>query len=241
MSSKKQGNNGKQYNNEEQLKGFNSFTPNSKQKHVNNLLIEFPLVFVQGCAGTGKTTGIIHHYCSEYMRDRSKKIMVIRTPVEAGPDKIGYLPGDEDDKLAPHFSTYAGIMKTFMGNKFEADLNKRIHFMVPNYALGATWDDALILIDEAQQLTPAIMKLLLERIGINSVCAVVGDPSQLYADDKTSRNGLTHAMDKFFIKHEYHGRTEYEPKSNMVSAFAYDPEDNVRSDISREVVRVYGS
>lgn len=229
----------KQYNNEEQLRGLTEFTPTKNQKHVNNLLTEFPLVFVQGHSGTGKTSGILHHFCTEYLKDKTKKIIVIRTPVEAGPDKIGYLPGGEEDKLAPHFAAPAGAMKDFLGGKFESDVNKRIHFMVPNYALGMTLDDALILIDEAQQLTPMIMKLLLERIGQNSVCAVVGDPTQLYTEDKTKRNGLSHAMDKFFVKHESYGRIEYEPRSTMVGSFQYEAKDNVRSDISREVVRIY--
>ena len=229
----------KQHNNENQLKGLNSFKPNDKQRHVNNLLTEYPLVFVQGFAGTGKTSGILHHYCQEYLQDKSKKIIVIRTPVEAGADKIGALPGGEGDKLEPHFAAPAEELKKFLGNKFEADKDKRIFFKIPNYAIGATWHDSLILIDEAQQIQPAILKLLLERLGENTVCAVVGDPTQLYTSDKNKRNGLSHAMDKFFIQRDLHGRVEYEPRSNMVASFAYEAKDNVRSDISREVVRIY--
>lgn len=229
----------KNYNNDNQLKGFESFEPTPNQKHVNNLLIEYPLVFVQGYAGTGKTSGILHHFCREYMNDKSKKIIVIRTPVEAGPDKIGFLPGDEKDKLEPHFASATDILKEFLGNKFESDLGKRILFKVPNYAIGSTWDNSLILIDEAQQLSPAVMKLLLERIGKNSICAVVGDPTQLYTEDKNKRNGLTHAIDKFFVKHDRGTGFEYEPRSTMVASFQYEVNDNVRSDISQEVVRIY--
>lgn len=229
----------KQFDNSNQLKGFENFTPNGKQKVVNNLLTEHPLVFVQGYSGTGKTSGVLHHYCREYMNDKSKSIIVIRTPVEAGPDKIGALPGGQDDKLEPHFSAPALQLKKFLGNKFESDKGKRIKFMVPNYALGMTLDDGLILIDEAQQIHPLILKMLLERIGENSVCAVVGDPTQLYATDVKNRNGLAHAMDKFFVARDYGGSTEYEPKSPMIASFQYEASDNVRSDISREVVRIY--
>lgn len=232
-------NRNKQYNNDNQLQGLDDFNPTSNQKFVNNLLTEYPLVFVQGSSGTGKTSGILHHYCREYLKDKSKKIIVIRTPVEAGPDKIGALPGQQDEKLAPHFSAPAMALKEFLGNKFEADLEKRIFFMIPNFALGMTLDNALILIDEAQQLTPSITKMLLERLGRNTTCALVGDPTQLYAEGKTQRNGLSHAMNTFFVKHEYHGRVEYEARSRLVASFQYEAKDNVRSDISREVVRLY--
>jgi len=229
----------KRFDNNNQLKGFESFTPNGKQKIVNNLLTEYPLVFVQGYSGTGKTSGILHHYCREYMNDKTKTIIIIRTPVEAGPDKIGALPGGQDDKLEPHFSAPTLQLKQFLGNKFDADKNKRIKFMVPNYALGMTLDDALIIIDEAQQISPMILKMLLERIGNKSICAVVGDPTQLYATDTKNRNGLSHAMGKFFVARDWGDTTQYESKSSLVASFQYDVSDNVRSDISREVVSIY--
>ncbi len=229
-----------QYNDTNQTKGLDSFKLNQKQKCVNNMLIEYPLVFVQGCAGTGKTTGILHHFAREYIQDKTKKIVIIRTPVEAGPDKIGALPGDKEDKLEPHFKAYEKILTDFIGGKFKADFGKRIEFMIPNYALGITLDDSLVLIDEAQQITPDIMKLLLERLGQNTVCAVVGDHTQMYAKDKNKRNGLTHAISKCFVERERsNGDVELEPRSTMISSFKYDPQDNVRSDISREIVKLY--
>lgn len=114
------------------------------------MLIEYPLVCVQGCAGTGKTSGILHHFAQEYIQDSSKKIVVIRTPVEAGPDKIGALPGDKEDKLEPHFKSAEKMLVDFLGGKFKADFGKRIEFMIPNYALSITLDDSLVSIDEAQ-------------------------------------------------------------------------------------------
>ena len=229
----------KEHNNDNQLIGLRNFTPTGKQKTVNNLLIEYPLVFVLGCAGTGKSSGILYHYCNEYLKDNTKNIVIIRTPVEAGPDKIGYLPGEKEEKIGPHFKSAEVILKEFLGGKFTCDLEKRIHFMVPNYALGCTLNNSLILIDEAQQLAPLIMKLLLERIGRNSVCAVVGDPTQLYATGRDQRNGILHAQEKFFFQREMNGNTYWEPKSTMVGRFEYHYTDNIRSDISQEVVRLY--
>ena len=203
------------------------------------MLIEYPLTFVLGCSGTGKSSGILYHFCNQYMNDNTKNIVIIRTPVEAGPDKVGYLPGEKEEKLGPHFKAAEVILKGFLGNKYSCDLEKRIHFMVPNFALGCTLDNSLIMIDEAQQITPQIMKMLLERIGRNSICAVVGDPTQLYATGKDQRNGILHAQEKFFFQREINGNVYWEPKSSMVSRFEYDYTDNVRSDISQEVVKAY--
>ena len=55
--------------------------------------------------------------------------------------------------------------------------NKKIQFLIPNYALGTTFDNSIVIIDEAQMLEPLIMKLLLERTGINSKVIVLGDPT----------------------------------------------------------------
>lgn len=237
MSTKKKSSSN--YNNETQLSGLNEFEPTKKQKTVNNLLIEYPLVFVQGCSGTGKSSGILYHYCKQYLEDKTKNIVVIRTPVEAGSDKIGFLPGEQDEKLGPHFKAAEAQLKEFLGGKYKCDFGKRIHFMVPNYALGMTISNSLIIIDEAQQLSPMILKMLLERIGRHSVCAVVGDQTQLYATGRDARNGLTAAHDRFFTKIDHGGNTGWSPRSNMVARFEYEYTDNVRSDISQEVVRVY--
>lgn len=229
----------KTFNNDKQLIGLTDFTPTDKQKQVNNLLIEYPLTFVFGCAGTGKSSGILYHFCNEYLKDNTKEIIIIRTPVEAGPDKIGFLPGEPDEKMGPHFKSAEVLLKEFLGPKYKCDLDKRIHYMVPNYALGCTLNNALVLIDEAQQLTPPIMKLLLERLGKNTVCAVVGDSTQLYASGKEKRNGIIDGHSKFFFEREVNNQTYWEPKSNMVGRFEYHWSDNVRSDISQEVTKAY--
>lgn len=68
--------------------------------------------------------------------------------------------------------------------KVETDMDHRIHFKIPNYCIGSTFDNSLVLIDESQQLPPLILKLLLERTGINSKVVITGDSTQLYVDVK---------------------------------------------------------
>lgn len=206
-------------------------TPN--QKNVANMIKANELVFVEGPAGSGKTVGILAEFVQQYQANRNLKLIVIRTPVEAGSDKIGFLPDDYNKKIEPHFQSAKDALVLLMGaGKVECDMNERIFFKIPNYALGSTWDNALVLIDEAQQLQPMIMKLLLERAGKNTKIVVAGDRTQLYVKDVT-RNGLSHAMTKFV-------NPEGEPYYPNVDWFKFPIEDSkTRSELAYTVVHAY--
>lgn len=205
------------------------------QKQVGNLIKAKDLVFVEGAAGSGKTTGILAEFAQTYLADTTKQIIIIRTPVEAGPDKIGFLPNGLDDKIEPHFASAKEVLNLLLGSgKVQSDTGHRIHFKIPNYCLGSTWDNALVLIDEAQQMPPMIMKLLLERAGKNTKIVVAGDPSQLYVTDK-NRNGLSHAMDQFIDK-------DGEPYYDSVDWFRFPLEDSkTRSELAYTVVHAYNT
>jgi len=186
------------------------------------------MTLVSGKAGVGKTAAILHTFAYMYLRDVTKQIIVVRTPVEAGIDKIGFLPGDEAEKLGPHFLPAKKILEQLMGkNKVECDMGKRIHFRIPNFVLGDTFDNSLIIISEAQQMPPNMIKLLLERVGKDSIVVVEGDESQLYASDG-KRNGLSHAFD-LFQKHPQQG----------IDFFTFSNNHNMRSDFVGRVNRVY--
>lgn len=216
--------------------GYLSFIPNQSQKGLVESIRNNTLVFVEGPAGTGKTATVLFEFVRQYMTDKTKKIVVVRTPVEAGGDKIGFLTGDYNDKVGPHFNSAKMLLEQMLSpGKVKCDLGERIHFMVPNYALGATLDNSLVLIDEAQQLQPNILKLLLERLGKNTTCVVVGDPSQLYVNDK-NRNALTDAIPRFF--HQRNGI--YYSRYEDIDYYRFDVNDVMRSDIVKTIIRAYG-
>ena len=205
------------------------------QKTVGNLIKSRDLLFIQGAAGCGKTTGILSEFVEQYLADSNKQIIVIRTPVEAGADKIGFLPNGLSDKIEPHFAAAKDALNLLLGKgKVECDMDERIHFKIPNYCLGATWDNALVLIDEAQQIQPMIMKLLLERAGKNTKIVVAGDPTQLYVND-TTRNGLSNARSKFID-------TDGVPFYPNVDWFDFPLEDSkTRSELAFTVVHAYNT
>lgn len=216
--------------------GINQFKLSDSQKTAQNVIRSNTLSFIQGPAGTGKSLGILHEFVKEYLDDTTKNIVVIKTPVESsGKDRIGFLPDSLDSKLEPHFAATKKTLSDLLNpGKVESDMGHRIKFMCPNFILGSTLDNSLILIEEAQQLEPMIMKLLLERIGSNSKCVVTGDPHQLYTKDR-DRNGLTDAIGKFF-------ETEnglLVPRYENIGFYEFSVDSVMRSDIVKTVIRAY--
>lgn len=212
--------------------GINKFTLTESQRQLANKIKANDLVFCVGPAGTGKTLAVLHTFVKDYLADNTKEIIFIRTPVEAGMDKIGALPDSLEAKTEPHFASARNLLEQLLSKgKVETDLSHRLHFKIPNYCLGATFDNALICIDEAQQLPPLILKLLLERTGINSKVVVLGDNTQLYVEAK-GRNALLDAIPRFFDKQD-------KPKFDYVDMHRFDVEDVQRSDLVKSVIRAY--
>lgn len=216
--------------------GINQIKLSDSQKTAQNIIRANTLTFVEGPAGVGKSLGILHEFVKEYLDDSTKQIVIIKTPVESsGKDRIGFLPDNLESKLAPHFSATKKTLSDLLNpGKVETDMGHRIHFMCPNFILGSTLDNSLILIEEAQQLEPMIMKLLLERIGRNSKCVVTGDPHQLYTKDR-DRNGLTDAIGKFFETEN----GKLVPKYAELGYYQFDVDSVMRSDIVKTVIRAY--
>ena len=179
----------------------------------------------------------------EYLKDPTLRIIVIRTPMEATlHDKVGFLPDDLNAKLEPHFASSKMLLEQLLTvQKVDADMNgqyKRIQFLVPNFVLGQTFDNAILVVDEAQTLNPVIMKLLLERIGTNSKMIVMGDPSQVYSSNN-DRQGMRDAISKFFIING--DGSVGDAKFEDIGYFKYEIRDVMRSDIVKTVLTAYDS
>lgn len=215
---------------------LNNFQPTDSQWEAIHTARDNTISFIDGPAGTGKTSAILWDFCKEYLRDNTKRIVVVRSPMEAGQlDKIGFLPNSLEEKTEPHFKSTKEILSNFLGkNKVECDLGKRIQLIIPNFMIGSTLDNALVMIDEAQVLQPMILKLMLERTGINSRVVVMGDPSQLYTNTQEAklRNGLTDAINRF--------APGGKPGFENIGYHKFTLDDVMRSDIVKTVIRAYG-
>jgi phosphate starvation-inducible PhoH-like protein len=213
--------------------GINRFQLTESQQELFHKIQDNTLTFVDSVAGTGKSLTILYSFVKEYLRDNTKQIIIIRTPVEAGLDKLGALPDDYKAKTEPHFASTKKLLEQMLNRgKVETDMDHRIHFKVPNYVLGSTFDNSLILIDEAQQLPANILKLLLERIGINSKCVIAGDSTQLYTRSDNKRNALRDAIPRFF-------NPDNTPKYPDIDMHKFSVSDVQRSEIVKTVITAY--
>lgn len=214
--------------------GMKTFHPSQWQKECLAEIDAHEILFVDSYAGTGKSSIALYYACQQYLADVHKQIVFVRTPAEMGMDRIGFLPGAAtmDEKLGMHFESTKALIVDFIGKcKFEADLGKRIHFTIPNFALGHTRTDTVYIIDEAQLMQPLILKLLLERIGHNTKTIVLGSSGQLYATEK-GRNALRDARSRFFNED---GSKKYE----NIGYYKFPIEAVMRADVVKDVIHAY--
>lgn len=215
--------------------GYSKIQLTATQKEFANKIIQNDMVVCSAPSGTGKSLTALHTFVKMYLQDQSKQIVIVRTPVESGMDKIGFLPDNLSSKLVEHFSSVRVLLNRLLSKgKVDTDLEHRIHFKIPNYMLGSTFDNTLLIVDEVQEIPPKIIKLILERVGINSKVVVLGDPSQRYSDDK-GRNGLTDVIDKFFVDTHDGVASKFEG----VDYHRFEIDDVQRSEFCKTVLRAY--
>ena len=137
------------------------------------------IVFGVGPAGTGKTYLAIAMAVTAFKNDEVGKIILTRPAIEAG-EKLGFLPGDLQSKIDPYLRPLCDALYQIMGpESFAKNMEKGLIEVAPlAYMRGRTLDNAFIILDEAQNTTPAQMKMFLTRIGFGSKVIVTGDKTQ---------------------------------------------------------------
>lgn len=137
------------------------------------------IVFGLGPAGTGKTYLAMAMAITAFKREEVGRIILTRPAIEAG-EKLGFLPGDLQSKVDPYLRPLYDALYQIMGAEaFTKNMEKGLIEVAPlAYMRGRTLDNAYIILDEAQNTTPAQMKMFLTRIGFGSKVVVTGDASQ---------------------------------------------------------------
>ncbi|MEG0874757.1 MAG: PhoH family protein [Clostridiales bacterium] len=150
------------------------------QKKYVDALEKNDIVFSIGPAGTGKTyLGVVMAVLA-LKRKEVRRIVLTRPAVEAG-EKLGFLPGDLQDKVDPYLRPLYDAMYDILGSDTATKfMEKGIIEVAPlAYMRGRTLDDAFIILDEAQNTTPQQMKMFLTRIGFGSKAVITGDITQI--------------------------------------------------------------
>jgi phosphate starvation-inducible PhoH-like protein len=137
------------------------------------------IVFGIGPAGTGKTYLAMAMAITAFKNNEVQKIILTRPAIEAG-EKLGFLPGDLQSKVDPYLRPLYDALYQIMGaESFLKNTEKGLIEVAPlAYMRGRTLDDAFIILDEAQNTTPAQMKMFLTRIGFGSKVIITGDVTQ---------------------------------------------------------------
>ena len=152
------------------------------------------IVFGVGPAGTGKTYLAMAMAVTAFRNEEVSRIILTRPAIEAG-EKLGFLPGDMQSKVDPYLRPLYDALYQIMGaDSFQKNMEKGLIEVAPlAYMRGRTLDNAFIILDEAQNTTPAQMKMFLTRIGFGSKVIVTGDATQKDLP-KDAISGLDMAM-----------------------------------------------
>ena len=137
------------------------------------------IVFGVGPAGTGKTYLAMAMAVTAFRNEEVSRIILTRPAIEAG-EKLGFLPGDLQSKVDPYLRPLYDALYQIMGaDAFAKNMERGLIEVAPlAYMRGRTLDNAFIILDEAQNTTPAQMKMFLTRIGFGSKVIITGDASQ---------------------------------------------------------------
>lgn len=149
------------------------------QKAYVDAIEDNMIVFGMGPAGTGKTYLAMAKAITAFKNNEVERIILTRPAIEAG-EKLGFLPGDLQSKVDPYLRPLYDALYQIMGaESFLKNMEKGLIEVAPlAYMRGRTLDNAYIILDEAQNTTPAQMKMFLTRIGFGSKVVVTGDDSQ---------------------------------------------------------------
>ncbi|HIV35720.1 MAG TPA: PhoH family protein [Candidatus Negativibacillus faecipullorum] len=164
------------------------------QKKYIDAIQNNTITFGIGPAGTGKTYLAVAMAVRAFRDEQVSRIILTRPAVEAG-EKLGFLPGDLQDKVDPYLRPLYDAMFDMMGpENFQRNMEKGTIEVAPlAYMRGRTLDDSFIILDEAQNTTPEQMKMFLTRLGFNSKAIVTGDVTQIDLPN-AGRSGLVEAV-----------------------------------------------
>ena len=166
----------------------------ANQQQLIDAYNENDMVFAVGPAGTGKTYLSIALAVKALKEKTAKKIILSRPAVEAG-EKLGFLPGDMKEKIDPYLQPLYDALEDMLPQvKLQDMMEKHMIQIAPlAFMRGRTLSDAVVILDEAQNTTPAQIRMFLTRMGWNTKMIITGDTSQIDLP-RTQKSGLVEAL-----------------------------------------------
>ena len=204
-------------------------SPNSgNQENYVSTIRNKVLTFGIGPAGTGKTYLAVALAVQKLVSGEVEKILLVRPAVEAG-EKLGFLPGDLNQKVDPYLRPLYDALYEMLGFKEASQLIERnvIEVVPLAFMRGRTLNNSFIILDESQNATVEQMKMFLTRFGFGSKVVVTGDITQIDLP-KNSLSGLVHSLDVL-------------KSIEDVGLVEFDSKDVVRHGLVQKIVEAYGN
>lgn len=208
------------------LKVNKKFT--EKQKTLSDLSMsdETKLIFVDGPAGTAKTWLSVYCGLQLFQEKKIEEMIYVRSAVESSDQKLGFLPGAQDDKMAPYLEPFKDKLEELLDPIDIRYLQEeeRIYGIPVGFLRGASWENKFILVDEAQNLSEKEMITIMTRIGENCKVFICGDAMQ---SDIGNRSGFNNIINLF---------ADRPSKEHGIHTFKFTEDDIVRSQLVKFII-----
>ena len=201
---------------------------NQKQKKFVDIALndETQLIFVDGPAGTAKTWLSVYCGLELFQENKIAEMIYVRSAVESSDQKLGFLPGAQDDKMAPYLEPFKDKLEELLSPvdiRYLQD-EERIYGIPVGFLRGASWTDKFILVDEAQNLSEKELVTIMTRIGEKCKVFICGDAMQSDIGNRTGFNSILNLFD------------DDESKKQGIHSFKFDESDIVRSKLVKFII-----
>lgn len=185
------------------------------------------LLFVSGPAGTSKTYLAVYNALMMLNQRRVSDLIYIRSAVESADSKLGFLPGEADEKMAPYLAPLLDKLLELLPKSDIDTLQKeqRITAIPVGFLRGLNWNAKVIIADEAQNMSYKELFTLITRTGEFSKMIILGDPDQ---NDINGKSGFKKMIDIF---------NDEESRANGISVFRFTDDDIVRSGLVQFIIK----
>ena len=201
---------------------------NEKQKLFLNISLDdkTQLMFIDGPAGTAKTWLSVYCGLELFQEQKIEEMIYVRSAVESSDQKLGFLPGAQDDKMAPYLEPFKDKLEELLDPVDIRYLQEeeRIYGIPVGFLRGASWENKFILVDEAQNLSEKELITIMTRIGDNCKIFICGDAMQ---SDIGNRSGFNSIIDLF---------SDDASKEQGIHTFKFTEEDIVRSELVKFII-----
>jgi phosphate starvation-inducible PhoH-like protein len=166
---------------------------NEAQRESERLFNKKDVIFLLGPAGTGKTHQAVKLALSSYLNGKCRRMILSRPMVECG-EKMGFLPGDINQKLAPWVAPIEDVLRRITTTNPQ-EVMKSMEIIPLAVMRGRTFDDCVAILDEAQNCTWEQLKLFITRLGKNGKLIICGDPDQSDLKFKNSLESFANCLE----------------------------------------------